>query len=209
MLCGVISEGVRVFWGARLAIGCDSPSLPPHVRFAFEWIQEIYPELVKIAHVAGHDRQPMHDGRHGSSTLRGRSQTEWNRTRSPPGPRHHPEVPERCEDQFALLVRAWHQSIALTIPSISAWEARHSLQYVIERDFGFQPHLSFNQSWISSYVAIAVYRRILPIGGNSALACAVGVLLRNAWTETLLRWPAAMQHRPGCYYRPAVFLCEY
>ena len=31
----------------------------------FEWIQEIDPELVKIAHVAGHDRQPMHHGRRG------------------------------------------------------------------------------------------------------------------------------------------------
>ena len=31
----------------------------------FEWIQEIDPELVKIAHVAGHDRQPMHQGRRG------------------------------------------------------------------------------------------------------------------------------------------------
>ena len=32
----------------------------------FEWIQEIDPELVKIAHVAGHDRQPMHQGRRGN-----------------------------------------------------------------------------------------------------------------------------------------------
>ena len=36
-----------------------------HVGFVFEWIQEIDPELVKIAHVAGHDRQPMHQGRRG------------------------------------------------------------------------------------------------------------------------------------------------
>ena len=51
--------------GVRLAMGCDSPNLPAHVGFVFEWIQEIYPELVKIAHVAGHDRQPMHQGRRG------------------------------------------------------------------------------------------------------------------------------------------------
>ena len=42
-----------------------SSSLPPHVGFVFEWIQKIYPELVKIAHVPGHDRQPVHDGRCG------------------------------------------------------------------------------------------------------------------------------------------------
>ena len=51
--------------GVWLAMGCDSASLPPHVGFVFEWIQEIDPELVKIAHVAGHDRQPMHQGRRG------------------------------------------------------------------------------------------------------------------------------------------------
>ena len=51
--------------GVRLAMGCDSASLPPHVGFVFEWIQEIDPELVKIAHVAGYDRQPMHQGRRG------------------------------------------------------------------------------------------------------------------------------------------------
>ena len=32
---------------------------------AAEWIQEIDAELVKIAHVAGHDRQLMHQGRRG------------------------------------------------------------------------------------------------------------------------------------------------
>ena len=51
--------------GVWLAMGCDSANLPPHVGFVFEWIQEIDPELVKIAHVAGHDRQPMHQGRRG------------------------------------------------------------------------------------------------------------------------------------------------
>ena len=43
--------------------------LPTYCRTSesvvFEWIQEIDPELVKIAHVAGHDRQPMHQGRRG------------------------------------------------------------------------------------------------------------------------------------------------
>ena len=40
----------------------DSASLPPHVGFVFEWVQEIDSELVKVVHVAGHDRQPMHQG---------------------------------------------------------------------------------------------------------------------------------------------------
>ena len=39
--------------------------LPPHVGFVFECIQEIYPELIKIAHIAGHGRQPVQDGRRG------------------------------------------------------------------------------------------------------------------------------------------------
>ena len=39
--------------------------LPSQVGFVLEWIQEIYPELVKIAHVPGNDRQPVRDGRRG------------------------------------------------------------------------------------------------------------------------------------------------
>ena len=65
VFCGVICEWVRFLGGVRLAMGCGSSSLPPHVGFVFEWIQEIYPELVKIAHVPGHDRQPVHHGRRG------------------------------------------------------------------------------------------------------------------------------------------------
>ena len=47
-----------------LLIGVND-GLPSQVGFVLEWIQEIYPELVKIAHVPGNDRQPVRDGRRG------------------------------------------------------------------------------------------------------------------------------------------------
>ena len=41
----------------------------------------------------------------------------------------------------------------------------------------------------------------MPAGANPALARAIGVLLKNAWMQALLR-------RPGRYLRPAVFICD-
>ena len=40
------------------------------------------------------------------------------------------------------------------------------------------------------------------------LARAVGVFLKNAWLQTLLRRPAALAARPDVYQRPAVFICD-
>ena len=48
----------------------------------------------------------------------------------------------------------------------------------------------------------------MPAGTNPALARAIGVMLKNAWLQSLLRRPAAMQAEPGRYVRPAVFLCD-
>ena len=48
----------------------------------------------------------------------------------------------------------------------------------------------------------------MPAGANPALGRAIGVLLKNAWLQTLLRRPAAMKRQPGRYVRPAVFLCD-
>ena len=48
----------------------------------------------------------------------------------------------------------------------------------------------------------------MPAGTNPALSRAVGVLLKQAWLQTLLRRPAAMQRRPGRVFRPAMFLCD-
>ena len=48
----------------------------------------------------------------------------------------------------------------------------------------------------------------MPAGTNPALARAVGVMLKNAWLQSLLRRPAMMKIRaPGRYVRPAVFIC--
>ena len=49
----------------------------------------------------------------------------------------------------------------------------------------------------------------MPAGTNPALSRAVGVLLKQAWLQTLLRRPAAMQRDPERVFRPAVVLCEY
>ena len=48
----------------------------------------------------------------------------------------------------------------------------------------------------------------MPAGTNPALARAVGVMLKNAWLQSLLRRPAAMKSEPGRYVRPAVFICD-
>ena len=48
----------------------------------------------------------------------------------------------------------------------------------------------------------------MPAGTNPALARAIGVMLKNAWLQSLLRRPAKMKTSPGRYVRPAVFLCD-
>ncbi len=48
----------------------------------------------------------------------------------------------------------------------------------------------------------------MPAGANPALARAVGVMLKNAWMQALLRRPAEAARRPGRHMRPAVFICD-
>ena len=48
----------------------------------------------------------------------------------------------------------------------------------------------------------------MPAGTNPALARAIGVMLKNAWLQALLRRPATMQREPGRYVQPAVFICD-
>ena len=48
----------------------------------------------------------------------------------------------------------------------------------------------------------------MPAGANPALGRAIGVLLKNAWMQALMRRPAEAARRPGRYVRPAVFICD-
>ena len=48
----------------------------------------------------------------------------------------------------------------------------------------------------------------MPAGTNPALGRAIGVLLKNAWMQALLRRPAAAARHPGRYLRPAAFICD-
>ena len=48
----------------------------------------------------------------------------------------------------------------------------------------------------------------MPAGTNPALARAVGVMLKNAWLQSLLRRPARMKAEPDRFVRPAVFICD-
>lgn len=48
----------------------------------------------------------------------------------------------------------------------------------------------------------------MPAGANPALARAIGVLLKNAWMQALLRRPAEMKRYPARYFRPACFICD-
>ena len=48
----------------------------------------------------------------------------------------------------------------------------------------------------------------MPAGTNPALARAIGVMLKNAWLQSLLRRPSQMKAAPERYFRPAVFICD-
>ncbi len=48
----------------------------------------------------------------------------------------------------------------------------------------------------------------MPAGANPALARAIGVLLKNAWMQALLRRPAEAARHADRYMRPAVFICD-
>ena len=48
----------------------------------------------------------------------------------------------------------------------------------------------------------------MPAGSNPALARAIGVMLKNAWLQALLRRPKKMKESPSTYFRPAVFICD-
>ena len=48
----------------------------------------------------------------------------------------------------------------------------------------------------------------MPAGTNPALSRAVGVMLKQAWLQTLLRRPAELARRPVREWRPALFLCD-
>ena len=48
----------------------------------------------------------------------------------------------------------------------------------------------------------------MPAGANPALARAIGVLLKNAWMQALLRRPAEAARHPDRTMRPAVFICD-
>ncbi len=48
----------------------------------------------------------------------------------------------------------------------------------------------------------------MPAGRNPGLSRALGVMLKQAWLQTLLRRPAERARRPEREQRPAVFLCD-
>ena len=48
----------------------------------------------------------------------------------------------------------------------------------------------------------------MPAVTNPALARTVGVMLKNAWLQSLLRRPAMMKDAAARYVRPAVFICD-
>jgi hypothetical protein len=48
----------------------------------------------------------------------------------------------------------------------------------------------------------------MPAGSSPALARTIGVMLKNAWLQTLLLRPKEMEEEPDKYFRPAMFLCD-
>ena len=70
---------------------------------------------------------------------------------------------------------------------------------------GIKRHLPPLDELIESGKVLALN---MPAGSNPALARAVGVFLKNAWLQTLLRRPAQMKADSERYFRPAVFICD-
>ena len=48
----------------------------------------------------------------------------------------------------------------------------------------------------------------MPAGASPALARTIGVMLKNAWLQTLLLRPKQMEEQPDKFFRPALFLCD-
>ena len=48
----------------------------------------------------------------------------------------------------------------------------------------------------------------MPAGASPALARTIGVMLKTAWLQALLRRPEEMEQEPDKYFRPALFLCD-
>ena len=70
---------------------------------------------------------------------------------------------------------------------------------------GLSRHLPAIDELIESGKVLALN---MPAGANPALARAIGVMLKNAWLQALLRRPAKMKESPRSYFRPAVFICD-
>ena len=78
-------------------------------------------------------------------------------------------------------------------------------QWEPREEGGIRKHLPPLDELIETGKALALN---MPAGSNPALARAVGVFLKNAWLQTLLRRPAQMKADSKRYFRPAVFICD-
>ena len=74
-----------------------------------------------------------------------------------------------------------------------------------ESAFSGKRHLPALYKLIESGKVLALN---MPAGSNPALARAIGVMLKNAWLQALLRRPMQMKESPGTCFRPAVFICD-
>ena len=84
-------------------------------------------------------------------------------------------------------------------------EAIELPQWEPREEGGIRKHLPPLDELIESGKVLALN---MPAGSNPALARAVGVFLKNAWLQTLLRRPAQMKADSQRYFRPAVFICD-
>ena len=84
-------------------------------------------------------------------------------------------------------------------------EAIEAPQWEPREEGGIRKHLPPLDELIESGKVLALN---MPAGSNPALARAVGVFLKNAWLQTLLRRPAQMKADSKRYFRPAVFICD-
>ncbi len=117
-----------------------------------------------------------------------------------------PPAPEVADDPQGIAVRAKAGADKKDPPEeLTGADPGNNGGVTQESAFSGKRHLPALDKLIESGKVLALN---MPAGSNPALARAIGVMLKNAWLQALLRRPKQMKEAPNAYFRPAVFICD-
>ena len=117
-----------------------------------------------------------------------------------------PAAPEVTDDPRGIAVRAKAEADKEDPPEeLTGADPGNNGGVTQESAFSGKRHLPALYKLIESGKVLALN---MPAGSNPALARAIGVMLKNAWLQALLRRPKQMKESPSDYFRPAVFICD-